>query len=69
MENKNSKKYLHDKSSKILENLKNITSSTEITPSQYCLKKTPERMDLEEVANVRKDLLEDEKPDVRIDPS
>jgi len=39
MENKNSKKYLHDKSCKILDNLKNLDSSTEITPSNYSLKK------------------------------
>ncbi len=39
MENKNSKKYLNDKLCKLLDNLKNITSSTEITPSNYKLEK------------------------------
>ena len=37
MENKNSEKYLHDKLSKLLTNIKNVTSSTEITPSNYTL--------------------------------
>jgi len=39
MENKNSKKYLRDMSIKLLENLKHVSTGTEITPSNYGLKK------------------------------
>ena len=39
MENKNTNKYLREKTTKVLENLKNVSSGTEITPSNYGLEK------------------------------
>lgn len=81
MENKNSQKYLRDKTIKILSNLKNISTGTDIAPSNYSLKKvfncmilvklcqTPEKMDIEEVQGQKMDKMEDERPDERPDLS